>query len=133
MIYITKGTVNTNIVLTLNEKVTIPNPTFLFSFTDDQNKTVKNFICADTTLGANDRCNKFDIEENVNEDLLNGVVSLNRIGFWYYKVYAQTSTTNLDPSLADELVEEGKVQVEGTSGITKVRRTLTINRNSHNP
>jgi hypothetical protein len=32
-------------------------------------------------------------------------------GYYTYKIYQQTSTTNLDPDLSDGLVEEGRAHV----------------------
>lgn len=88
--------------LTLTEKVTISNPYFLFSVTHRQTMKVYNFILTDVST-FKDRYNKFSIDEtdyNFYE------------GEYMYEVYAQTSSTNLDPSLANELVEEGILKVQ---------------------
>lgn len=88
--------------LTLSEKVTISNPYFLFSVTHRQTMKVYNFILTDVST-FKDRYNKFSIDEtdyNFYE------------GEYMYEVYAQTSSTNLDPSLANELVEEGILKVQ---------------------
>ena len=88
--------------LTLTEKVTISNPYFLFSVTHRQTMNVYNFILNDVST-FKDRYNKFSINEsdyNFYE------------GEYMYEVYAQTSSTNLDPSLANELVEEGILKVQ---------------------
>lgn len=88
--------------LTLTEKVTISNPYFLFSVTHRQTMRVYNFILTDVST-FKDRYNKFSIDEtdyNFYE------------GEYMYEVYAQTSSTNLDPSLANELVEEGILKVQ---------------------
>lgn len=88
--------------LTLTEKVTISNPYFLFSVTHRQTMRVYNFILTDVST-FKERYNKFSIDEtdyNFYE------------GEYMYEVYAQTSSTNLDPSLANELVEEGILKVQ---------------------
>ena len=65
-----------DVYLTLNEKVTITNPVFLFRLIFEDGSTEKAFICNDTTNGLIERYNKFVITENAVEDLLNGTVSL---------------------------------------------------------
>lgn len=88
--------------LTLSEKVTINNPYFLFSVTHRQTMRVYNFILNDVSTFP-ERYNKFSIDEsdyNFYE------------GEYMYEVYAQTSSTNLNPSLANELVEEGILKVQ---------------------
>lgn len=108
---INKSTAN-DVYLTLNEKVTITNPVFLFRLIFEDGSTEKAFICDDTTNGLIERYNKFVITENAVEDLLNGTVSLKH-GTYFYKVYAQSSSTNLDYTLATELVEQGLCDVRG--------------------
>ena len=88
--------------LTLSEKVTISNPYFLFSVTHRQTMKVYNFILTDVST-FKDRYNKFSINES-NYNFYEGE--------YMYEVYAQTSSTNLDPSLANELVEEGILKVQ---------------------
>lgn len=88
--------------LTLTEKVTISNPYFLFSVTHRQTMRVYNFILTDVST-FKDRYNKFSINES-NYNFYEGE--------YMYEVYAQTSSTNLNPSLANELVEEGILKVQ---------------------
>lgn len=118
---LTRLTTNT-VYLTLYEKVTISDPKYLFSFSTLQGKT-KNFIAQDLQTTANlltGARNKFSIQEvaSGSESLLLGVVNLQPEGQWNYKVYAQSSSTNLDPDDADELVEQGIVFVRGTATVT---------------
>jgi len=111
MITINKASVNT-VVLTLTEKVTLSAPYyFLFSFTSQTTFDTVNFIAADTSLFT-DRYNEFSITETTNPNLLNSQCELNPKGFWNYKIYAQSSSTNLVPEDANELIEEGIVKVE---------------------
>lgn len=103
-------------VLTLTEKTTISNPTYLFSFESIENE-FKNFIATDIS-SYTDRYNQFVITEvgtNGTEDLYNGEVILLPTGFWKYTIYAQDSTGNLLPANADEIVETGKVLVQDLS------------------
>lgn len=112
MIKIERDSANT-VVLTLTERTTISTPTYLFSFRSLEGD-YKNFIAEDVSVQT-ERYNKFVITEvgtGGTEDLLTGEVILLPTGFWSYTVYAQTSTTNLVPADADEIVERGKVLVQ---------------------
>jgi hypothetical protein len=71
---------------------------------------VKCFIAADISTNKL-RYNEFDFIENVTENLLNGTFSLELSGFYKYNVYEQTSATNLDPLLALNLIDKGKLKV----------------------
>jgi hypothetical protein len=72
--------------LTLTEKTTISNPTYLFSITHRLT---------------------------------------NNAGEYIYKIYAQTSPSNVDPTLANELVEEGIVKVD--FDVTRTQYSVTLN------
>lgn len=109
MILINKNTENA-VVLTLSEKTTLDPVYYLFEVINDTTNDVKCFLCTD--ISANKlRYNEFIITENVNEDLLNGTVSLFLSGYYKYSIYEQSSSTNLDPTLATNLVEVGKLRV----------------------
>lgn len=112
---ITKGTTS-DIALTLQEKVTLDDPTFLFVFTSDSTSVDYAVILADTsTPGAQrDRANQFTLTEGVS-DPTNGSVILGRPGMYTYKVYEQSSTTNLDPDNATGIVERGEMRLIGSS------------------
>lgn len=105
-----------NWYLTLTEKTTITNPTYLFSVTQRQSNTVTNFIMTDVS-SFKERYNEFVFVEGVTAELYTGE--------YMYKVYAQTSPSNLDPSLANELVEEGILKVGDTFGTTSYTPNLT--------
>jgi hypothetical protein len=89
--------------LTLSEKTTIANPKYLFSITQRQSNKTTNFILTDISAFT-ERYNKFNVTE--------GTTFLVDAGEFFYKIYAQTSPTNLNPSLANELVEEGLLKVD---------------------
>lgn len=112
MILINKNSSN-ECVLTLSEKTTLSNAKYLFEFINDATKENKTFIATDSSTNK-ERYNLFTIVENTTENLLNGTVSLS-IGDWKYNVYQQTSTTNLNVNLTSGLVENGKVEVKGSS------------------
>lgn len=97
MLLITKGETK-NWYLTLTEKVTIANPKFLFSFKHRVTEVITNVLITDISQYT-ERYNKFLVTEGTTFDL--------DAGEYNYYVYAQTSSTNLDPSLANEMVEQG--------------------------
>lgn len=109
MILINKNTSNT-VVLTLSEKTTLTNAKYLFEVINDMSNDVKCFIAADISTNKL-RYNEFVFIENVTEDLLNGTFSLLLSGFYKYNVYEQASTTNLNPLLALNLIDKGKLNV----------------------
>lgn len=112
MILINKNSVNT-CILTLSERTTLTNAKYLFEFINDSTKQTKTFLCADISTNK-ERCNEFVITENATENLLTGTVSLT-IGDWKYNIYQQTSSTNLIVANSGALVENGKVEVKGTT------------------
>lgn len=109
MILINKNTTN-KVILTLSEKTTLTNAVYLFEVTNDMSNSVKCFIAEDISTNKL-RYNEFDFIENVTEDLLNGTFSLELSGFYKYNVYEQSSTTNLNPLLALNLIDKGKLNV----------------------
>jgi len=90
--------------LTLTEKVTIANPTFLFSVKSRQTDNIKNFILADVS-SYSERYNKFEFTEG---DADNTILE---VGEHLYTIYAQIDPNNLNPSNADEVVETGLLKV----------------------
>lgn len=116
MLLITKGETK-NWYLTLTEKVTIANPKFLFSFKNRVTELETNVLLTDISAYI-DRYNKFAVTEGTTFDL--------DCGEYNYFVYAQTSTTNTNPLLADELVEEGLFKLLlGTITTTEYEVDLT--------
>lgn len=88
--------------LTLTEKVTISNPYFLFVFTNRTTSVETAIILTDVSTHT-ERYNQFDVTEGTTFTL--------DAGEYEYQVYAQTSSINTDPSLANELVESGVLKV----------------------
>lgn len=105
--------INTNVVLTLTEKVTIDTSTFLFEFESLQSHTKYYFIAADTSSYP-ERYNKFTITVKTSPNALLGEVNLPQGDDYKYTVYEQESATNLDPDLTGEIVETGYLTYEKT-------------------
>ena len=91
--------------LTLTEKTTISDPTYLFSITHRLTNTQYDFILNDSSEYT-ERYNKFQIVEGTDFDGFTGE--------YMYKVYSQASDSNTDPELADELVEQGILKLNTT-------------------
>jgi hypothetical protein len=113
MITINKGEIN-KVVLTLSERTTIVDATYLFTFINDQSGVIKSFIAEDIS-GNKIRFNQFAIEENTVENLLNGVVSLDQEGSWTYAIREQASPTNLVVANSGAIVEIGIVKIFDSS------------------
>lgn len=117
MIIINKNQEN-NVALTLFEKTTIPCPYYyLFLLVNVQKNTIHTFLATDIS-GYKKRYNQFNIVETTDPNPMDGEVELNLPGRYYYFIYAQESDSNLDPELANELVEQGILTVRGESSTT---------------
>ena len=118
MLKITRGQANT-ITLTLNERQTLTAPYFLFEFVNDATRQAKRVILTDTS-DYPERYNQFVITEGVDNPTLGSVI-LDPPGFWTYRVYEQTSSTNLLPAQATNTteLELGRAYIIG-SGTTFV-------------
>ena len=110
MINIERNSAN-EIALTLTEKGTAAY--YLFKFQSDNTEAVEYCIATDSSLYP-ERFNKFTITEQTSPDNLNAEVELPTEGQWRYFVYANSSSSNLDPTGLTEL-ESGIVKVTGTS------------------
>jgi hypothetical protein len=116
MLAITKATSNT-MVVTVTEKVTIANPYYLFVFTHPISNEQRAFILSDVSTHT-ERYNEFTLTEG------SSAQKTLKIGRHYYTIYAQTSSSNIDPDLADEEVERGIAEVTGTAN-TIATNTIT--------
>ena len=115
---INKGANNT-LVFTLTEKQTLTNPYFLFSLKSQVEQNPINFIVSDTST-YKERFNKFLMTETSGTNILtSGVVTLAETGTYEYAIYEQTSSTNLNTTLCDNLVplEIGFIKVVGTQPV----------------
>jgi hypothetical protein len=105
-----------NWYLTLTEKTTISNPYYLFSLKHRLTAVEYNFLLTDIS-SYKERYNKFAITEGA-------TVTLDA-GEYLYRIYAQTSSVNTNPELANELVEEGIVKVD--FDVTRTQYTVELN------
>lgn len=105
-----------NWYLTLTEKTTISNPYYLFSLKHRLTAVEYNFLLTDIS-SYKERYNEFAITEGA-------TVTLDA-GEYFYRIYAQTSSNNTNPELANELVEEGLVKVD--FDVTRSEYTVELN------
>ena len=110
MINIERNSANT-LALTLKERGTATY--YLFKFQSDNTESVKYCIATDSSSYPN-RYNKFVITEQTSPDNTNAQVEMTTEGQWRYYVYANSSSSNLDPTGLTEL-ESGIVKVTGTT------------------
>lgn len=115
MLVIEKGE-SKNWYVTLTEKVTIANPYFLFAFTHRTTNELTTVILTDIST-QKERYNKFAVVEGSTFNL--------DAGEFEYTIYAQTSSTNLSPALANELVESGVLKVQ--FNVTRTSYEVTLN------
>jgi len=99
------------IALTLKERGTATY--YLFKFQSDNTEAVEYCIATDSSSFPN-RYNRFTITEQTSPDNLNAQVEMPTEGQWRYFVYANVSSSNLDPTGLVEL-ESGIVKVTGTT------------------
>jgi len=99
------------IALTLKERGTATY--YLFKFQSDNTEAVEYCIATDSSSFPN-RYNRFTITEQTSPDNLNAQVEMPTEGQWRYYVYANVSSSNLDPTGLVEL-ESGIVKVTGTT------------------
>ena len=116
MILLKTDTTNNRVVLTLSELVTLTGNTFFLveMTSDDTNESV---YCVPDDISINTcRYNEFEITVSGGTETLTGPtvsIDMNPVGYWKYTVYQQESPTNLDPALADGVIENGKVFLDG--------------------
>jgi hypothetical protein len=111
MIVIEQGESN-DVVVTVTEKTTLPlaSAKYLFVFTH-QLTGAQNTCIAANISNFRDRYDRFTITESNTEARTTGTLALPNIGEYNYTIYAQLSTSNLDPANADEVVEVGIAQI----------------------
>lgn len=114
MIHFTKST-DSGIILTLTEKQTLTSPNYLFWFKSrGTNQEVKFVVLNAADLSPHkDRYNEFSIPVNTH-------FGSSPEGDWEYKIYEQTSTTNLNPALAVGLLETGIMRLSDLGNLLEV-------------
>jgi hypothetical protein len=131
MIYIIRNTTN-QVVLTLTESVTIPNPFFIFSFQPLATLNEYQPLIYFTTLDVSNYCNRYNLFEITEDDAGstnggNNIPLYLKPGQYQYKVY-QSTTSSLNPNTFGSLLEEGKMvvgdltQPDQDTGVTEIYR-----------
>jgi hypothetical protein len=99
-----RNTINT-FVCTLSE-LSEGVPYYLFTFTEEMTNKTFNIVLEDTSLHP-ERYNMFELD--IPQD-----INLGQNGFYTYEVRTQDNNVNLDSSLADKLVETGRMRLNGS-------------------
>lgn len=124
MLYVKSGIINP-VSLTLRENTTISPVYYLFEFQNDFTKD--KLYKLPPMVSSNSRYTEFHI------DLGEDGFSMTPSGWWSYKVYQQTSETNLDPLLSQGLIEKGKLLVdEGDIKEVETIKYISDNENNSN-
>lgn len=129
MLKLTKGTTNSNLVLTLAEKATLSPVYYLMEFINDMTET-KYYVRLIEESTELERYNLFTIVEGVN-DPLGGSIVLGDEGFYSYNVYEQSSAFNLNPD-GLTIVESGKMKLLGDNQ-TFTKNNITTSYIAHDP
>jgi hypothetical protein len=122
MFKLNKNATNT-VTLRLYSKTTVSPVYYLFEFENDQTH-VKSYCIPTDTSTETESYNRFSIEDTASPVPLNGEVELTA-GNYTYRVYEQTSSTNLNPANADE-IEVDCCQVLDTTTYTNTYYTPTL-------
>lgn len=105
---------NSDVVFTLKEKQTLTSPYFLFELTfRGDSQAYKTFIAPEMS-SYTDRYNMFRITEvasSGSEILTSGTVNLPYVGEYHYRIFEQTSSTNLIVANATRELENGIIRV----------------------
>lgn len=110
---------NNYIVFTLYEKQTLTAPYFLFELRHKVENNPIYFISQDLSSFPT-RYNKFLITETSGSQIpTSGVITLAKEGEYDYKIYEQTSSSNLNPVNATSVLEVGMIKVIGTAPTIK--------------
>ena len=116
---ITRGATNT-LVFTLTENATLSAPIYLFEIINKGDVNPYYFIAADISAYPT-RFNRFTVQEvtgtATQEDKYTGKIKLYTNGEYAYRIFEQTSSTNLSPANATNTtpLEVGFIKVEGTA------------------
>lgn len=95
------------LTVTLTEKSTLPNPIYLFKFTNQTSNVAYWFISEDTSQ-FKERYNKFLLTEQENStplESLIGIIELGLQGRYDYEIYQTTLTTTFNLTNAKEAIE----------------------------
>jgi hypothetical protein len=129
-----KGTTNNNVPLTLSKYTTLSNPVYLFEWQNDQTKVKYYAICQDVSVAGSqrERSNLFNITLGV-DDPLNSSLIVGNVGRYHLTVWEQTSTTNLDPALADNVIKRDTCNIYNDEVSQYNAHQITVTYKAHVP
>jgi hypothetical protein len=132
MFLIKQGIIN-DLVVSVSLNKTLPNPTYLFSFTHILSKETIRFIPQNISTHQ-DRFDEFRFLESQNEDLslVPPRVTFPYEGQYYYSIYEQLSPTNLDPLLSYNKVAEGRATIEEFCAVDPYYQYISTNETNSN-
>lgn len=121
MLHFTKGQTE-KVIVTLKEKATLSAPNYLFIFTSKvTNLQIKFVLLNNTDLSAyKDRFNEFSL-------VVNTYFATALPGEYGYTIYEQTSSSNLDPSLATGILETGQMELNNSTDFEFTTYNATTN------
>lgn len=111
MITVSQSSTN-KIVLDISTSVS--NPYFLIRFTNCAVNISTIALFAMQSSGSFYIIHIVEVGENGTEDKVNGKLRLGPSGDWQAEIWAQASSTNLNPNLANEFIEEIEVIVKSS-------------------
>lgn len=131
---ITRST-NSTLVFTLKEKQTLTSPYWLFELKFRGDGTTTKYFIASDVSSFPDRFNKFLITEveSGSEILTSGTVNLKHIGEWHYRIFEQTSSSNLDIANVTSEVENGIIRVVSSTQDTPSSHQINQSSYMYNP
>jgi len=132
MLLIKKNELNKLVVsVSLNKELS--NPTYLFCFTNILSKERVCFIPQNisTTTSRYDEF-KFFESETQNLSIVPPRVSFNYAGQYWYSVYEQLSTTNINPALAYNKLAEGRALILDECVVDPYYQYISDNEDNHN-
>jgi hypothetical protein len=134
MIHLTSG--SNDVYVTVAEKATLTNPTYIFVFQSDL--TGEKFMCSTSYTTVQDNIQKFTITVQASPAWQSGQVELGKKGFYHYYVYERSNLTGLVyntiiaadistyvPTYFTTLVESGKMEFDATAQTVNTYRNTT--------
>jgi hypothetical protein len=129
---ITRNT-NSTLVFTLGEKQTLIFPYWLFELKLRGTTKFKYFICSDTSEYTASY-NKFLVTETSGTEILtSGTINLPDAGEYEYRIFEQTSSSNLQPSNTTSVCETGTLLVVDPTAPTNVVHQISETTYIHHP
>lgn len=106
-------------IVTVTELKTLTSPHWLFEFMHEQSFEKVYCILTNISTGTT-RYDEFELTDGVD-------LTFPYDGFYTYKIYEQSSPSNLDPVLATSLCEEGRAHVWETGATDEAYHTTIVN------